>query len=112
VRRCQVNALKAMCPELDPDQSRLPRGAIDLGGGYILLRAKDDTFHETSGASSAAIRTYMGRTTLVPSSWRPLVKRWARLHLPNGQIARSAWKEPKSLTKVRMSRNVKVSVPQ
>ncbi|KAJ7016263.1 hypothetical protein C8F04DRAFT_982266 [Mycena alexandri] len=36
------------------------------------------------------------------------VVRWARLQLPNGQIARSAWKEGRrALNKVRMARNVK-----
>ncbi|KAG2146318.1 hypothetical protein DEU56DRAFT_731694, partial [Suillus clintonianus] len=35
-------------------------------------------------------------------------KRWARLRLPNGQIARCAWKEKlKRAENVRMSRNVK-----
>ncbi|KAJ6493798.1 hypothetical protein DFH09DRAFT_826544, partial [Mycena vulgaris] len=35
--------------------------------------------------------------------------RWARLRLPNGQIARSAWKEHRRpLHKVRMARNVKI----
>ncbi|KAJ6480041.1 hypothetical protein DFH09DRAFT_849271, partial [Mycena vulgaris] len=33
--------------------------------------------------------------------------RWARLRIPNGQIARTAWKEKqKALNKVRMSRNI------
>ncbi|KAI1795269.1 hypothetical protein LXA43DRAFT_874110, partial [Ganoderma leucocontextum] len=36
------------------------------------------------------------------------VRKWARLRLPNSQIARSAWKETlKPLDKLRMSRNVK-----
>jgi hypothetical protein len=39
--------------------------------------------------------------------WRPMVTRWARLQLPNGQIARSTWKE-KEMAKVRITRNVKV----
>jgi hypothetical protein len=38
------------------------------------------------------------------------MRRWARLRLPNGQIARSAWKLTlKPLAKLRMARNVKVS---
>ena len=41
------------------------------------------------------------------NEWQPMVTRWARLRLPNGQIARSAWKE-KEKAKVRISRNVKV----
>ncbi|KAJ6524622.1 hypothetical protein DFH09DRAFT_937130 [Mycena vulgaris] len=38
------------------------------------------------------------------------LKRWAHLRLPNGQIARSGWKEKhKPLKNVRMARNVKAS---
>ncbi|KZT23107.1 hypothetical protein NEOLEDRAFT_1034185, partial [Neolentinus lepideus HHB14362 ss-1] len=36
------------------------------------------------------------------------IYRWARLQVPNGQIARSAWKETlKSFTQLRMARNIK-----
>ena len=38
IQQAQVNALKAMVPDLDPDKSaKLPRGSIDLGNGYVLL---------------------------------------------------------------------------
>lgn len=37
--RCQVNALTAMIPDLQKNVSILPRGAIDIGKGYALLRA-------------------------------------------------------------------------
>ena len=48
----------------------------------------------------------------VPERWSPEVVRWAQLRLPNGQVARSAWKEKlKPLEKVRMARNVKVYIP-
>ncbi len=47
--RCQVNALTAMLPgplaagTTNPDRGwQLPRGAIDLGNGYVLLRAQDN----------------------------------------------------------------------
>jgi hypothetical protein len=40
------------------------------------------------------------------------VRRWARLRLPNGQVARSMWKESlKPLTKIRIARNVKACTP-
>jgi hypothetical protein len=40
----------------------------------------------------------------------PKIARWAWLCLPNGQVAKSRWKETqKPLNKVWMSRNVKVS---
>ncbi|KAF8068693.1 hypothetical protein FPV67DRAFT_1414486, partial [Lyophyllum atratum] len=42
VRRCQTNALKASFPALDREhQESLPRGSLDIGDGYVLLRAKD-----------------------------------------------------------------------
>ena len=44
-------------------------------------------------------------------NWFPHIIRWARLRLPNGQIARSSWKEKlKSAdSQVRTARNIKVS---
>lgn len=41
LRRCQVNALKAMIPDLVPVENPLPHGALDLGDKYSLLRAMD-----------------------------------------------------------------------
>jgi hypothetical protein len=42
IRHAQVNALKALIPDLAPDRddaNHLPRGARDIGDGFILLRA-------------------------------------------------------------------------
>lgn len=105
--RCQVNALKAMIPELERTKSNIPRGAIDLGGSYILLRAKERTARMISSLAGAAIARFFeentGRTFLQDLK----IVRWSRLALPNGQIARSKWKED-FLNPLRMSRNVKV----
>jgi hypothetical protein len=112
VRRSQVNALKAMIPDLEQDANKLPRGAIDLENGYILLRARDETAHELSGNKEMAIRTYFqtvegGRELEVDTHLR--ITRWSRLRLPNGQIARSAWKENLKTTKhVQIARQVAV----
>jgi hypothetical protein len=47
----------------------------------------------------------------VTDNWSPGVARWARLCLPNGQVAQSSWKELlKPLEKVRMACNVKVCI--
>ncbi|KAJ7690389.1 hypothetical protein B0H17DRAFT_1160001 [Mycena rosella] len=73
-RRAQVNALKSLIPDLEPDNDCLPRGSEDLGDGYALLRARDE-YNQTI------------------CEFSPSLQRWARLLLPNGQIARSAWKE-------------------
>jgi len=114
VRWCQVNALRAMAPELQ-SETRLPYGAMDLGDGYILLRARDNSPQEISGPQNAAIISYAvehsqaDTASARPASMRLI--RWACLRLPNGQIAQSAWKEnAKTLKHIRMARNVKVSV--
>jgi hypothetical protein len=114
IRRAQVNALKAMIPDLEPDTTRLPRGAMDLGDGFILLRARDDTPQVINGKAGEVIRLYMEHIDEEESEgglepWSPRVTRWARLRLPNGQIARSSWKEKlKPLERWRMSRVAKV----
>ncbi|KAJ6468529.1 hypothetical protein C8R47DRAFT_1078323 [Mycena vitilis] len=107
-RRAQVNSLKSMIPDLEPVE-KLPRGSEDLGDGYVLLRAKDEYNQVIHGAQGDAIQDYLEAVTgeASPANFRPSLQRWARLRLPNGQIARCAWKEKqKALNKVRMSRNV------
>ena len=48
--------------------------------------------------------------SMTAPDWCPNIARWARLRLPNRQIARSKWKEGmKALDKIRIARNVKVS---
>ncbi len=114
LRRAENNALIARCPELDlSDKNPKPRGSHDLGGGFQLLRARDRCKRAiTNTKEAAAIRAYFAAaTTDLDESWNPAVDRWARIRLPNGQVARSAWKEKqKPLNKVRMARNVKVRV--
>ncbi|KDQ10224.1 hypothetical protein BOTBODRAFT_116094 [Botryobasidium botryosum FD-172 SS1] len=109
VVRCQVNALKAMIPSLNDDKPKLPLTAIGLGGGYNLLHARDEYRRTIGGPEGLAICAHLqsqGESNTVAR-----LIRWARLQLPNGQIARSAWKETlKPLEQVRMSRNVKLSL--
>lgn len=112
LQRCQVNMLKAMIPDLEGPDNSIPRGAKDLGDGYILLRARDRTARQVDVAESQALRRYLQSTHNkdLPEGWAPKVLRWARLRLPNGQVARSAWKEKlKPLERVRMARNVLAS---
>ncbi|KAJ7272744.1 hypothetical protein B0H12DRAFT_1007857 [Mycena haematopus] len=109
-RRAQVNALKSLIPDLEPE-AKLPRGSEDLGGGYILKRAKDEYNQVVRGAQGDAIKDYLEAVTgeTCPETFRPSLQRWARLQLPNGQIVRGAWKEKqKAFNKVRMARNVRV----
>lgn len=111
--RSQVNALLAIYPCLDTGDakgSQLPRGAIDLGNGTVLLRAKDRTARKLSGPFESAIQSFL-EAQCGPKCNIPPITRWARLRLANGQIARSAWKEKcKPLEKLRTSRNVKVNI--
>ena len=107
--RCQVNALKAMIPDLDPPPPPLPRGAIDLGQGYALLHAQDRYARLMRPQEAGALLLYLGGVAENPNGWCPKVTQWARLRLPNGQVARSRWKKSiKPLGKVRIARNVKV----
>lgn len=111
VRRCQVNAIKAMLPELETPKS-LPQGAEDLGTGYVLLPRRERIARPVSSAEASALREFIALEGIAASNdWLacPSVSRWARVRLPTGQVARSLWKEEATpLTKLRMSRNVKV----
>lgn len=101
VRRCQVNALKAMVPGLVKPKQDLPQGSIDLGDGYSLLRKCDLYDIQPQGGAAQAIWEYLGDDVKI--------RRWARLRLPNGQTARTVWRETeKRAEKVCVSRNVKV----
>ncbi|KAJ7769490.1 hypothetical protein B0H16DRAFT_1715945 [Mycena metata] len=111
LRRCQVNVLKAVIPGLDSDDTRnplLPRGCEDLGDDFVLLRARDEWLNLIADDAASAIRKLLRAKS---DTGDIKLKRWARLRLPNGQIARSAWKEKnKPLKSVRMARNVKVAI--
>ncbi|KAA1473446.1 hypothetical protein DENSPDRAFT_779875 [Dentipellis sp. KUC8613] len=115
LRRARVNALKAMIPDLDPEKPKYPRGSMPLDDGYVLLRAKDTVSRPVLPAEGRAILDYLGGTgrleSLGSGEESQVVVRWARLRLPNTQIARSAWKENlKPISQVRMARNVKMKL--
>ncbi|KAG1818507.1 uncharacterized protein BJ212DRAFT_1479517 [Suillus subaureus] len=101
VQQCQVNALKAMVPDLVEPKQDLPQGSIDLGDGYSLLRKCDLYDVQPQGGAARAIREYLGADVKIC--------RWACLRLPNGQTARTVWREAKKpAEKVCISRNVKL----
>lgn len=116
LRRARINALKAIVPALDKSRQNvgcLPRGSIDLGKGFVLLRKRERRTYTLAEDEFSALKAYMqsaGAET--PENWSSTdVVRWARLRLPNGQVARSAWIEnPKGEVNIWMSRNVKVSL--
>ncbi|KAG1766975.1 hypothetical protein EDD22DRAFT_773620 [Suillus occidentalis] len=88
VRRCKVNTLLSIMPDLDEPPKGLPEGSIDLGDGFALLRKRDRYMFSPDGAAAQAMRNFIGDGRELPR-----IKRWARLLLPNKQIARSAWRE-------------------
>lgn len=114
LHRCQINALKVMIPDIEPLEDILPRGSLDLGDQYYLLRAMDSAQRSITHLEQEAFQVYLDLALHLPQRDSPIKKvtRWARLRLPNCQIARSLWKEgQKPIEKVRCSRNIKVSMP-
>ncbi|GJE92947.1 hypothetical protein PsYK624_091060 [Phanerochaete sordida] len=116
LRRCQINALHAMVPDLDngPDKDMLPRGAFDVGHGFALLHAMSRAACLVPQAEAAAIRQYFTEVEpdIVDPLWlqSPTIRKWARLRIPTHQVARSLWKEERMNDKIkalRQARNVK-----
>lgn len=94
-----------MMPGLCPEKPPFPTTAVDLGGGFILLRKRDSRPIVPQEPAAEAIFQYLGHRHNIR------IRRWARLHLPNGQIARTAWRETdRPPEKLRPSRHVKVKV--
>ena len=95
LRRSQVNALKTICPELDSPSS-IPTPFHDCGEGRRLLRPRSRNPVVLAGAYAIVVNEKVGRCK---------VRKWGRLQLPNGQVARSRFSEDKHS---RISRNIKV----
>ncbi|KAJ7148609.1 hypothetical protein C8R46DRAFT_1001822 [Mycena filopes] len=70
----------------------------------------DATARGVDEFEGAAIRKYLIAAGQTPAeTWAPFVTRWSRLRLPNGQVARSAWKEKrKPIQHLRCARNIKM----
>lgn len=100
-----------MMPELSlKDENRLPAYSMDLGDGYVLLTARDNVKRKVSDKEANAILG-LWESNGWPNlhGWTKEVKRWARLRIPNGQVARSVWGESRSRKKLRRTTIVKVS---
>ena len=115
LRRAQVNALKAMQPDLTLEPCLVPPKvqSRDLHDGFILHHPCQDRPRPVRLCEAEAIKAYFGRLgglTNVRDDWSedPCVQRWGRLRLPNGQFVRTAWKEVANNVS-RMNRNAKVS---
>lgn len=109
LRRAQVNAMKAMWPDLEKEKGP-PRGYYDAGKGYLMLPAVDRTARVVATTETQAIqRRLVQLGENFADDAVPMIRRWARLLLPNGQVARCLWKEgAKGLQDICMARMVKV----
>lgn len=110
--RCQINTIKILYPELDSDFDSTLQRSISIGSGYSLLRARERNAHVLDPLYSEIVKDHLlSEGFQIPENFVWKFQRWARLSLPNGQIARSAWKElARKNQNVRCSRNVKVSL--
>ncbi|KAL1937343.1 hypothetical protein VTO73DRAFT_13804 [Trametes versicolor] len=112
-RRCLIIALRAMYPMFAADDSH-PATSRNLGDGYWLLHARARTPSTVAGQEREALVAYLAaRAVHVDDAATLRGTRWARLELPNGQIARTAWKEEALEMrgkKPRRSRMVKASL--
>jgi hypothetical protein len=101
VRRSQQNALKALYPELDrTNKPNIPKYANDLGNGFVLLRPREHYFSTIPDEAGAILQDDLGISR---------VRRWGRVRLRNGQVARSLWSESKCFgMRTRNTRNIKV----
>ena len=116
-RRVMVNTVQGMMPSLDRAEQRalhIPRGAELIGDDYIFLRALERSRSALRPVEARAFYDYFARTdpALIDGQSRLTygfsLRRWARMRLPNGTVARSAWKEhSKPLCRLRMGRCVK-----
>ncbi|KAF7314800.1 hypothetical protein MKEN_00954400 [Mycena kentingensis (nom. inval.)] len=113
IRRCQVNALTTILPDLVPKKG-LPRGAIPLAPGYAMLHRADKCYRRVNEPEEDAIMVYMESVfedkrmaAEAIRQWDGKVRRFARALLPNGQVARCAWSENQN-NFTRSGRMVKV----
>ena len=109
---CQVNSLKVIISNIEPIKFLLPCRSEDLGDGFTLLKARDQTAHKVFNPHELhAIQKYVIRCgNDLSDLWETHVHWWACVWLPNGQVSWSSWKEStKSLNQLCMSRNRKVS---
>ncbi|KAG6888043.1 hypothetical protein C0992_009821 [Termitomyces sp. T32_za158] len=101
--RCQLNALVNVCPELEfIKQSSQTSATLPSNSLPILLFRRDK--------KACFLKNNAERTVILNFFKVSVVRRWGRVHLPNGQIARSIFNDEKRKRKTRISNNVKVRI--
>ncbi|KAJ8089116.1 hypothetical protein PM082_014364 [Marasmius tenuissimus] len=106
-----MHGCNTLVPDFDPLDNTLPRGALDIGNGFLFLRARDRTARPLPEVERMAWKRYWISQGVSESDLpdKHKVYRWAKLRLPNGQNTRARWKEEaKGIEHVRMSRHVKM----
>jgi hypothetical protein len=99
LRRAQLNVLKISYLDLDPDlRQTLPKHSYDCGSKFALLRPQDHYLMKLAGQQLEEIHNKFNVSR---------IRRWGRLKLPNGQVARSVFSETGRRANMRVSRNVK-----
>ncbi|KAF8156023.1 hypothetical protein B0H34DRAFT_659651 [Crassisporium funariophilum] len=103
LRRSQINALKSMCPKLDTTSNvPLPAYSHDNGDGYIFLVPRQKRPMKLQGPEMVIMEAEFERS---------IIRKWGRLCLPNGQVARSIFSEGRRLSpNTRITRNLKLSL--
>lgn len=111
ILRAQTNALNYMLPDLVLESDKAhSSNSVDAGDGYALVPTCDNILRDVSPAEADAILNYWkSQTWPNDDGWPRAVKRWGRLHLPNGQLVRSAWVESRSQRSLRRTTIVKIS---
>jgi hypothetical protein len=94
IEHARANALYAIAPDLFPVTRKQPSGACDAGDKYVLLGPCKR--HEMSTSTSDTFKRFSDLHHWRMKNGDSLsVDRFARLLLPNGQIAQSWWQERK-----------------
>lgn len=75
LHQCQVNALKALIPDLEPLKKPLPCGALNLGDEYALLQAMDNVARVVWPCKEEAFIKYSAAFDHAPLSLKVLC--WA-----------------------------------
>ncbi|KAH9159369.1 hypothetical protein EDB89DRAFT_1887518 [Lactarius sanguifluus] len=113
VIRAQVNSLCARFPRIKFEVGSVKKSSHsvrtrEFEGGYIFLPRCEEFPSPLTEDEHATFKIYW-REQGWPNvdSWPNAVCRWAKLRLPNGQMARSVWLESNVTTKLRRTSCIK-----
>ncbi|KAH8922013.1 hypothetical protein BT69DRAFT_1220775 [Atractiella rhizophila] len=92
IQQAQCQALRSIDTTLMEKRMlrTLPKGALELGGSFALLRASEPAVF-TDGPERDVTLNYLRQlhTEVELSAWNGNFTKWARLQLPNGERVRT-----------------------